>query len=120
MEKTMSAIKLGKAYTSVTELFEAELGPFSPEEERLYLKEVATQEIAEVLFGMRVTKNVTREALAAKTGMSVDDIIRLESDGEEVRFADVQRIAAALNYHISLKISGSPEPAECAASANNP
>ncbi len=116
----MSAIKLGKAYASVTDLFEAEFGPFSPEEERLYQKEVVTQEIAAVLFGMRTTKNVTREALAAKTGMSVDDIIRLESDGEEVKFVDIQRIAAALGYHVSLKISGSLKPVEYAVSAHNP
>lgn len=102
----MNTVKLGKTYDNVKELFESEFGPFSPTENLLYEKEVMIQEISEVLFGMRVTKNVTREELATKTGMTVDDIIRIESYGEEVRFIDIQRIAAALDYHISLKVTG--------------
>ncbi len=108
----MNTVKLGKGYDSVRELFESELGPASPEEEKAYQREEAVQEIASVLFAMRTAKNVSREALAAKTGMSVDDIVRLESYGETVKFADVQRIAAALDYHVTLRVTEGVEPAE--------
>lgn len=97
----MSTVKLGKGYASSKELFESELGPSSPEEEAAYAEEARVQRIAEILFDLRIRRKVSREELAAKTGMSVEDICRLESDGKEVAFSDVQKITRALNYVVT-------------------
>lgn len=94
----MGAVKLGKGYSSVNELFESEFGPMSPEEKTLYQKEEFEQTISQTLFNMRVTRNVSREELAKKMQMTVDDIIRIESDGTEVKWNEAIKYAAFLGF----------------------